>query len=203
MIMSEVFTYKTILTPATSEFKDRGSKFIGFAFPVTNEHTIKSRLQELKKQHPKAVHHCYAYRLGTDGTRFRANDDGEPSGSAGRPILGQIDSAGITDTLVVIVRYFGGTLLGVPGLINAYKTATADALKNAVAIEKMIEQPVVLSFDYPAMNEVLYLLKQAEATIYQQDLQLFCEIKAGIPLQHLEQYLQRLSEIRGVTITKA
>ena len=135
-----------------------------------------------------------------DLNNFRSSDDGEPSGSAGKPILGQIDSAGLTNVLVVVVRYFGGTLLGVPGLINAYKTATADALANAPTTEKWIEQIVEINFDYPVMGEVMYLLRQAEATIYQQDLQLFCFVKAGIPKAHLAAYLPRLSELRGVTV---
>jgi len=199
----ETFKFKTITAPATAEFRDRGSKFIACAYPVCSADEIKSRLNNLKKEHPKAVHHCYAFRLGTDGTRFRANDDGEPSGSAGRPILGQIDSAGLTDILVVVVRYFGGTLLGVPGLINAYKTVTADALAKAETTEKWIEQKITLEFDYPVMSEVMYLLKQAEATIYRQDLQLFCIVKTGIPKIHSAAYLERLSELRGVKVTPA
>ncbi len=197
----ELQQYKTIADSPTSDFRDRGSKFFGFAYPVNTPEEIKEKLSALKKEHPKAVHHCYAWRLGTDGTQFRANDDGEPSGSAGRPILGQIDSAGLTNVLVVVVRYFGGTLLGVPGLINAYKTASQEALQKATIIEKWIEDLVSISFDYPSMSEVLYLLKQSEATIYKQDLQLFCNVKAGIPRHHAASYLQRLSEIRGVTIT--
>ncbi|RYZ50486.1 MAG: YigZ family protein [Sphingobacteriales bacterium] len=196
------FKYCTVSTTGEGEFRDRGSKFLAFAYPVTDASEVKARLQELKKLHPKAVHHCYAYRLGTDGTAFRANDDGEPSGSAGRPILGQIDSAGLTDVLVVVVRYFGGTLLGVPGLINAYKTVTAEALGKIPRTEKWIEEKVTLEFDYPVMSEVLYLLKQAEATIYSQELQLFCIVKAGIHAMHSGQYLARLSEIRGVRISK-
>jgi len=121
--MEEQYTYKTITAPTTSDFRDRGSKFFGFAYPVQDVEEVKEKVKALKKEHPKAVHHCYAFRIGTDGTLFRANDDGEPSGSAGKPMLGQIDSAGLTNVLVVIVRYFGGSLLGVPGLINAYKTA--------------------------------------------------------------------------------
>lgn len=126
--MQEMFTYKTIAAATTADFRDRGSKFFAFAYPLQQVDEVKHLLQALKKEHPKAVHFCYAYRLDTDGIQYRANDDGEPSGSAGRPILGQIDSAGFTNVLVVVVRYFGGTLLGVPGLINAYKTATASAL---------------------------------------------------------------------------
>ncbi len=199
--MAEQFTYKTIETASTAEFKDRGSKFLAYAYPVNDEQELKEKLKELKAIHAKAVHHCYAYRLGLDGHQYRANDDGEPSGSAGKPILGQIDSAGVTNVLVVVVRYFGGTLLGVPGLINAYKTATAEALKNVTLVERWIEQRVDIELDYPSMSEVLYLLKKAEATIYRQELQLFCKIDAGIPIKHLETYMPRLSEIRGVTLT--
>jgi uncharacterized YigZ family protein len=198
--MEESFKYKTLAASTTAEFKDRGSKFIAFAYPVLTVQDVKEKVQSLKKEHPKANHHCYAYRLGTDGLEYRAVDDGEPSGSAGRPMLGQIDSAGLINVLVVVVRYFGGTLLGVPGLINAYKTATADALANAPLTEKWIEDRVEINFDYPVMNEVLHLLKQSEATIYKQDLQLFCAIEAGIPRSHAAQYIQRLSEIRGVTV---
>lgn len=199
-MMEETYIYKTITTSATSDFRDRGSKFFGFAYPVNDVEEVKEKVKALKKEHPKAVHFCYAFRIGTDGTLFRANDDGEPSGSAGKPILGQIDSAGLTNILVVVVRYFGGSLLGVPGLINAYKTATADALAGAATIEKWIEQKLTITFDYPAMSEVLYLLKQAEATIYKQDLQLFCEVQAGIPKQHADTYIKKLTEIRGVEI---
>lgn len=198
--MSHPDKYKTLAGPATAEFKDRGSKFLAYAWPVFSTQEVKEKLQFLKKEHPKAVHHCLAFRIGIDGKLFRASDDGEPSGSAGRPILGQIDSAGLTNVMVVVVRYFGGTLLGVPGLINAYKTATAMALDGQPVIEKWVEEQYEFSFDYPTMGEVMYLLRQSEATIYKQDLQLFCVVQAGIPKVHAAQYLQRLSEIRGVTM---
>ncbi|MEI8278480.1 MAG: YigZ family protein [Bacteroidota bacterium] len=200
--MQDSYKYKTIINASTGEFKDRGSKFFAFAYPINSVQDVKEKLQVLKKEHPKAVHHCFAYRIGTDGKQYRANDDGEPSGSAGRPILGQIDSAGLTNVLVVIVRYFGGTLLGVPGLINAYKTATALAFEAVETIEKWIEDSVQVNFDYPTISEVLYLLKLSEASIYEQDLQLFCIIKAGIPRKHSGTYIQRLSEIRGVVVKK-
>ena len=200
--MTDLNKYITIAAPGTGDFRDRGSKFLSFSYPVFTAAEVKERLQVLKKLHPKANHHCYAYRLGIDGTQYRAVDDGEPSGSAGKPILGQIDSIGYTNVLVVVVRYFGGSLLGVPGLINAYKTATAQSLENLPTVEKWIENIYDINFDYPAMGEVLYLLKQAEATIYKQDLQLFCTIKAGIPRMHSDTYVQRLSEIRGVSIKK-
>lgn len=200
IVSNEVYKYKTLEQPVTAEFRDRGSKFIAYGYAISTPADVKEKLQLLKKEHPKAVHHCYAYRIGIDGTQYRANDDGEPSGSAGRPILGQIDSIGITNTLVVVVRYFGGTLLGVPGLINAYKTVTTDALQTGSFIEKWVEQVVEVQFDYPTMSEVMYLLKQSEATIYKQDLQLFCAVTAGIPKKVAGEYIRRLSEIRGVTV---
>lgn len=193
-------TYKTIEAPVTGEFKDRGSKFFGYAFPIRNVEDVKLHLQDLKKMHPKAVHHCYAYRIGTDGLQYRANDDGEPSGSAGRPILGQIDSYGLTNVLVVNVRYFGGTLLGVPGLINANKTCTAACLDVATVVEKNIEHLISLEFDYSIMNEVMTVLKQHDATMYSQDMQLFCVFTAGIALAQKELCLHKLEQIRGLTI---
>ena len=198
--MADTSKYTTIATPGTGDFRDRGSKFLAYSYPISSVAEVKEKLQALKKEHPKAVHHCLAYRIGTDGSQFRASDDGEPAGSAGKPILGQIDSMGLTNVLVVVVRYFGGSLLGVPGLINAYRTATALSLESLPRTEKWIEDLFEITFDYPVMGEVLYLLKQAEATIYKQDLQLFCSIKAGIPRTHSDTYVQRLSEIRGVTV---
>lgn len=129
--------YNTIERFSTAEFKDRGSRFIAFAFAINNKEDFKTFHAQLKKEHPKANHHCFAYRLGIDGTNFRVSDDGEPSGSAGRPILGQIDSKQLTNVLIIVVRYFGGTLLGVPGLINAYKTSAALALQQTTVIQKM------------------------------------------------------------------
>jgi uncharacterized YigZ family protein len=196
----EVYKYTTIAIATTAEFKDRGSKFLAYTYPVATLHDVKEKVQVLKKEHPKANHHCVAFRLGMDGMQYRASDDGEPAGSAGKPMLGQIDSAGLTNVLVVVVRYFGGTLLGVPGLINAYKTVTADALAIAGRVERWIETMVEIAFDYPGMGEVLNLLKQGEATIYKQDLQLFCKVVAGIPKKHYGLYVGKLSEIRGVSV---
>jgi uncharacterized YigZ family protein len=202
MNTSKSARYKTITSPTTSAFRDRGSRFLGYTFAVRDKEDIKARLRDVKKEHPKATHHCFAYRLGTDGLEFRAADDGEPSGSAGRPILGQIDSTGCTNVLIVVVRYYGGTMLGVPGLINAYKTAAAEALNQAEWIEKWITQTVELSFDYNAMSEVLYLLKQNEAEVIRQDLQLFCTVVAAIPLVHYEQCTGLLQQIRGLQLKK-
>jgi uncharacterized YigZ family protein len=200
LLKMEVTKYKTIAGQGTGDFRDRGSKFLAYAWPVKCPADVKERLQFLKKEHPKAVHHCYAYRLGTDGSQYRANDDGEPGGSAGKPILGQIDSLGLTNVMVVVVRYFGGTLLGVPGLINAYKSVTAGALQSVATTEKLIETMVQVNFDYPAMGEVLYLLKQCEATIYKQELQLFCTVLAGIPAMYCEACVAKLIQVRGVAV---
>lgn len=192
--------YYTIDRPATAEFKDRGSKFLAFAFPMTTAEQFKQELARLKKEHPKAVHHCFAYRIGTDGNNFRSSDDGEPSGSAGKPILGQIDSKGITDAGVIVVRYWGGTLLGVPGLINAYKTATALALQVVPVIQKQVEKSFHLQFDYTRLNEVMQVLKQYGCTIIQQNIQLFCHIDAGIPVNRLQEVLYKLEDLRSVEI---
>jgi uncharacterized YigZ family protein len=192
--------YKTIASSTTSFFKDRGSKFLGYSFPILSIEDAKTRLLEVKKEHPKATHHCFAYRLGIDGLSFRASDDGEPSGSAGRPILGQIDSADCTNMMIVVVRYYGGTMLGVPGLINAYKTAAAETFTTATLIEKWVTQTVEITMDYNAMSEVLYLLKQCEAEIIKQDLQLFCSITACIPKVHFEHYAALLFKIRGLNL---
>ena len=192
--------YRTIAQVGSSLFKDRNSKFYGYAHPILSVEHSKEILQEVKKEHSKATHHCFAYRLGVDGLSFRASDDGEPSGSAGRPILGQIDSIGYTNILVIVVRYYGGTMLGVPGLINAYKTAAIEALQSADAVEKWLTQRVEITVDYNAMGELLYLLKQCEAELVQQELQLFCTIIADIPKIHFEQYAALLLKIRGLNL---
>lgn len=194
--------YTTITGACGADFKDRGSKFLAFAYPVRTVAEIKEKVNQLKKEHPKAVHHCLAWRLGTHGTQYRANDDGEPAGSAGKPILGQIDSLGLTNVLVVVVRYFGGTLLGVPGLINAYKTVTADALAQSDKVDKWIEQFYELEFDYPSMGEVLYILKQYDASVYSQHLQLFCIVKTGIPSVNETNCCTKLSQIRNVKLKR-
>src|ERR1700753_625294 len=187
-------TYRTIEKPAEGIFRDRGSKFQAYAYPLNSDTELKDILTALKSEHPKANHHCWALRLGIDRSMFRVNDDGEPSGTAGRPILNTLLSKDLTNLAVVVVRYFGGTLLGVPGLINAYKTATAEAFANTPKTQKWIEEMFDISFDYPVMGEVLYLLKQSGATIYKQDLQLFCSVQAGIPRKQSAQYVQKLSE---------
>jgi uncharacterized YigZ family protein len=194
------FYYYTIEQPSMAEFKDRGSKFIAYAYPASNIDTCKKILAQLKKEHGKAVHHCLAYRLGVDGSTFRVSDDGEPAGSAGRPILGQIDSKELTNVFVVVVRYFGGTLLGIPGLINAYKTATALALQLSPIIKKPIEIPYELNFDYHQMNEVMLLVKHYNCSVVEQSAQLFIQLHIGIPKNRLDEVLEKLEALRDVTI---
>jgi uncharacterized YigZ family protein len=195
--------YYTIDKPGVAEFKDRGSKFIAFAFPISHVDDFKKYLQGLKKEHPKAVHHCFAYRIGTDGNNYRVSDDGEPSGTAGRPILGQIDSKQVTNAAVIVVRYFGGTLLGVPGLINAYKTVASLALQVIPVVQRQIETNFSIQFDYTRMNEVMMVLKQYNCTIIGQEMQLFCNITAGIPSNRQQEVLYKLKEIPGANITKS
>ncbi|HAO45945.1 MAG TPA: YigZ family protein [Ferruginibacter sp.] len=195
--------YLTIGKPSNAEFKDRGSKFIAYTFPVETADDFKQQLQLLKKEHPKAVHHCFAYRIGTDGNNFRSSDDGEPSGTAGKPILGQIDSKGLTNAAVIVVRYWGGTLLGVPGLINAYKSATALALQVTPVIQKQVEVLYSIEFDYTRMNEVMMIIKQYNCTVLSNETQLFCVIKAGIPRNRLNDVLYKLNDLQNVTAKKS
>ncbi|TCI84562.1 IMPACT family protein [Tenacibaculum sp. M341] len=169
-------TYKTITLPSQETlFKDRNSKFFGYAFPVNNEEDIKNRLEELRKLHHTARHHCYAWQLGTEKIRFRANDDGEPSNSAGQPIYGQIQAFGVTNVLIVSVRYFGGTKLGVGGLINAYRSSAQLALEASEIIEKTINIEYKLTFGYDMMNKVQQIIKKQQIEIINQKLELNCE----------------------------
>ena len=193
--------YNTIDKTATAEFKDRGSKFIAYAFPIQTADDFKLELNSLKKEHPKAVHHCFAYRIGNEGINFRVSDDGEPSGSAGRPILGQIDSKEITDVAIVVVRYFGGTLLGVPGLINAYKTAAALCLQVVPVIRKQVEIIHEIHFDYTQMNAVMQILKQYNCTVINPEMQLFCIIRVGIPAERKTEILYKLKEVIGLDVS--
>ncbi len=193
--------YSTIEMPAIAEFKDRGSKFLAYSYPVNSVDTCKKIIAGLKKEHPKAVHFCVAYRIGVEGNIFRASDDGEPAGSAGRPILGQIDSKELTNIMVVVVRYFGGTLLGVPGLINAYKTATTLALQLAPIVQKPIELKYELNFDYHQMNEVMMIVKQYNCSVAEQAAQLFVQLKIGIPKARLEEALNKFNDLREVKLT--
>jgi uncharacterized YigZ family protein len=194
--------FYTIERSSFAEFKDRGSKFLAFAYPIDSTDTFKIHLQQLKKEHPKAAHHCFAYRLGLDKNNFRVSDDGEPSGSAGRPILGQLDSKELTNTTVIIVRYFGGTLLGVPGLINAYKTAAAMALQLTPIVQKPVLTHYQLQFDYTKQNEVMTILKQYNCAILKQDQQLFCIMSVGVPGSRVEEVEYKLKELYSVEVKK-
>ncbi len=198
--MSDNFYYNTIEKPSYAEFKERGSTFLAYAFPILTADDFKKHLQQLKKEHPKAAHYCVGYRLGLDANNHRVSDDGEPSGSAGKPILGQIDSKQLTNTLVIVVRYFGGTLLGVPGLINAYKTAASLALQLTPIIQKQVLADYALQFDYTRMNEVMIIVKQFGCEVKKQEQQLFCIVEIGIPKSRLQEVLFKLKELHSVEV---
>ena len=187
--------YKSIASRADGLFKDNGSRFIALAYPVETEEEVKEIVAGLKKEYHDARHHCYAYRLGYLGDRFRANDDGEPSGSAGRPILGQIDAAGLSDVLVVVVRYFGGIKLGIPGLIRAYKTSTADALANAEIVEKVAGKRFRLRFGYLAMNPVMKVLKDMDIPAQDQEFGLDCALTVRVRLSLEADFRERISQV--------
>jgi uncharacterized YigZ family protein len=195
--------YYTIEKPSIAEFKDRGSKFLAYAYPIETIEDFKKHLKVLKEEHPKAVHHCFAYRLGTDNINFRSNDDGEPSGSAGKPILGQIDSKQLTNVAVVVVRYFGGTLLGVPGLINAYKTSTALALQLTPIIQKPVLGKYELQFDYTVMNDVMIVVKRFHCVVFENEMQLFCRLLVGVPKADEQLFLDKLKDFHSVEVRKA
>jgi uncharacterized YigZ family protein len=200
--MSEHEYYFTIEKESFAEFRDRGSRFIAYVYPVQTIDECKRLLQVARKEHPKAVHHCFAWRIGADGNTFRQSDDGEPSGTAGRPILGQIDSKKLVNVMVVVVRYFGGTLLGVPGLINAYKSATAMALQLVPVIQKPIEIIYDLQFDYTQVNEVMNIVKQYNCSVIKQEMQLFCLLTIGIAKTRLDEVLYKLQELYAVEVSK-
>lgn len=199
--MNSVAYFFTIDKISVAEYKDRGSRFIAYAFPISTNTEFKNKLNELKKEHPKAVHHCFAYRIGTTKDNFRSNDDGEPSGSAGKPILGQIDSKNLTNVAVVVVRYFGGTLLGVPGLINAYKTAAALALQTVPIIQKPVTLKYSIQFSYEMLHEIMKILKKAEGEVLEQDLGLFAKIDFTVPKIRSEEVVFRLKELPNVELS--
>ena len=201
MISSD--TYKTIANP-TEEilFKEKSSKFYGYAFPVSNEEEIKKHLDNLRKKHPGAVHFCYAYQIGTEKITYRANDDGEPSNSAGAPIYGQIQSLGLTNILIVIVRFFGGIKLGVGGLIVAYKTAAQMSLENAEIIEKTINIHHSISFDYKNMNKVMRIIKEKNLEKISQKMELNCEIEIATRKKNAEIIFDIFTNLYEVSINK-
>jgi uncharacterized YigZ family protein len=172
--------YRTLQEPSSGLFKDRGSRFLSFAYPVENLDQIREILGSLRKEYHDARHHCYAYRLGPGDTNYRVNDDGEPNNSAGKPILGQIQSYQLTNVLIVVIRYFGGTLLGVGGLIQAYKTAAKEAVENGTIIEKYFQARLTIEFLYPEMNEVLKILKDHKADITRREFGEKCLITASV-----------------------
>lgn len=192
--------YKTIKSSSEGLFKDKGSKFLAFAFPFESENDLKPYLESLRKEHFKAVHFCYAYRLGIDKNNFRINDDGEPSGSAGRPILNVFLSKEITNILVIVVRYWGGTLLGVPGLINAYKSATEEALLNADIIEKTVNEVYQITFAYVQMNDIMKVVKDFDLKIRNQQFDNQCVIEIDFRKNIASQVLGRLEKIKNIQV---
>ncbi len=193
-------SFKTIEAATSAELKDRGSKFIGWAIPILTEEEVKEHLERLWKDHPKARHVCYAFRIGADDPLERSNDDGEPSGSAGKPILNQIYSAGVTNVLVAVVRYFGGTLLGVPGLIAAYKGAAAEALDMANVITHEVLAWYTITCPYATLHEVMNLFKKENVVIAEQELELDCRFKIALPQQKEEKLNHELATILGVSV---
>lgn len=192
-------TYKTIGIPVEGLYKEKGSKFIAYAFPVSNEQQIKEITIRLKKEHHSARHHCFAWRLGPDHLLFRVNDDGEPSGTAGRPIFGQIQQHDLTDILVVVVRYFGGILLGTSGLTNAYKAAASDVLTKAVLLEKIVETTIEVNFDYLAMNDFMTLLKEFQLEMKENHFDLDCKAKISVRKQLTDIVLEKLGKIDNLS----
>lgn len=195
-------TYKSINSPVEGIYKEKGSKFLSFAIPVSNVDEVKEIVKDYRKRFFDARHVCYAYVIGIEKTEFRANDDGEPSGTAGRPILGQINSFELTNILIIVVRYFGGILLGTGGLVVAYKEATADALKQAVIIEKTVDIAISISFDYLLMNDVMRVIKETGANIQNQIFDNQCEIQLSVRKQDAELLSSRLEKVFGITILK-
>lgn len=192
--------YKTINAPAQGIFKDKGSKFIAYAYPIRSEHDAKERLATVKGEHPKARHHCWAYRLTPDGLVFRINDNGEPSGTAGRPILNTLMSLGVTNIMVIVVRYFGGTLLGVPGLINAYKTATQEVLSNAEIVERQVMGRYRISFEYERMNDVMRVVKEESLSVLKQDFDTRCTLELEIPKANQSRALGKMEQLEGTMV---
>ncbi|MBT8245825.1 MAG: YigZ family protein [Winogradskyella sp.] len=196
-------TYKTITKPSEEGlFKDKNSKFFAYAFPVKSEDDVKLYLEKLKKEHYAARHWCYAYQLGTETLRYRANDDGEPNNSAGMPIYGQIQSFELTNVLVVVVRYFGGVKLGVGGLINAYRTVAQMALENTQIVEKTIDTQFKIQFDYKHMSRVMRILKDNTAEIDSQKLELDCVLTVSVRKGHANKLLDTFSSFYEISITK-
>jgi len=192
-------TFNTIKQGGTGSFRDKGSRFLAFAFPVVDVQEVQASLDTLRKEYYDARHHCYAYRMGTEGEIWRANDDGEPGGSAGKPIHGQMLSLDVTNVLVVVVRYFGGTKLGIPGLINAYRTAARDALMDGHIVTKPITHELIIRFGYDQMNGVMKLIKDEELHIIANQFDLQCVIQASVNTDRLLRTTEALRQLEGVT----
>ncbi|KAA6441005.1 YigZ family protein [Dyadobacter flavalbus] len=193
-------TYQTITKPSEGFFKDKGSKFLAYAFPIDNELDAKFHLAALHELHPKAVHHCYAYRLGADRMSYRMSDDGEPSGTAGRPILNTLYSRNVTNILVVVVRYFGGTLLGVPGLINAYKLATEDVLNQSETVTRHFFSLYELTFSYVQMNDVMRIVKEMELPVRSQNFEMECKMVVEVRVTLTEPFITRSGKVEGLDV---
>jgi len=192
--------YLTISEPSQGLFKDRGSKFLAFAYPVANEQEIKQIQEQLRSEYHDARHHCYAYMLGPEKLVYRANDDGEPSSTAGKPILGQIRSFDLTNILIVVIRYFGGTKLGVSGLIHAYKTASEEALKSANIIKKTLHDIYELKFEYPVMNDVMRILKEENIEQVDQKFELSCSVWISLRKADTEKVLSKFDRVEKLKI---
>lgn len=199
--MSENDTYRTIRSSARGVYKEKGSRFIAIAYPVSSQDEIKPILEKIRKDYHDARHHCFAYMIGSDRLTWRVNDDGEPSGSAGKPILGQINSYVLTNILIIVIRYFGGTLLGVSGLINAYRTAASSAIMNAEIVERHLHEYHEIRFPYISMNEVMKILKEEGAGQSEQKMDTECCVKINFRVSAKERILERLSRTEGLSIS--
>lgn len=189
--------YLTVAAPAEASCRERSSKFLSYIYPVASEEEIRQRLDVLRKRYYDATHHCYAWRLGPHGEQFRANDDGEPSGTAGKPILGQLLSADLTDCLVVVVRYFGGTKLGVPGLIAAYKESAAEAIAAAEVVERTVDRTVTVEFPYVAMNDIMRTVKEMQPRIGEQCFDNLCSMRLTIRESQADRLVEKLRKAGG------
>lgn len=192
--MTQNDTYRSVESRSEGIFKDRGSRFLAFAYPVESEAEVREIVSSVRKEYHDARHHCYAFRIGLDGALWRASDDGEPSGTAGRPILGQIDSAGLSDVLVVVVRYFGGIKLGVPGLINAYKSAAADAISSGNVVEKIAGRWYRIGFSYAQMPQVMKSVKEMDLPQRAQDFGTDCTMEVRVRESMREDFLQKIEK---------
>ncbi|MBO5875321.1 MAG: YigZ family protein [Alistipes sp.] len=196
-------SYLTIAAPAEAIYKEKSSKFLTYAYPVHSEEEIRELLEVLYKRHYDATHHCYAWRMGPHGEQFRANDDGEPSGTAGKPILGQLLSNSLTDCLIVVVRYFGGTKLGVSGLISAYKESAAAVIEEAEIIEKTVDRVFTIEFPYLVMNDVMRIIKEEQPNILSQEFDNLCTMQLSMRESRAEALLGKLQKVEGASIEEA